>query len=389
MRRVDTELPLQRRRRATALIGLAAISIAGASLAYLYSSQSTKQQSTPEPSDPLLVTRDYVTYNFTSPTEGWALDILPSTSFTPGQFAIFRTVDRGKHWKKQLSSTAEFFQYGAMPVQTVDAAHLFILVRGPTEVLYRTADGGAHWNTVALPNPHVTTVAFSDANYGWLLATWTGRDLYVTRDGGASWQLLPAPPADGYRLSLRSPTEAWMSGGFGSGRPHVYASTDEGQTWQRHDLPPPPGGSWDSDSFFLPSVELLPRAGVVVSNATPPGAQPSGAPSVRVTSFDGGITWRYVPPPPGTVAYEDAIHWWAIRGTVLSKSSDAGQTWTQVTNALPDWLFRPDLYVLDAKHAWVTVSVPTTLSVPGGNGLAFTDDGGLHWTRVRVPQGSS
>jgi photosystem II stability/assembly factor-like uncharacterized protein len=75
-----------------------------------------------------------------------------------------------------------------------------------------------------------------------------------------------------------------------------------------------------------------------------------------------------------------------MRGTTLSKSADAGQTWSQVTNALPDWLYRTELHVLDATHAWVTFSVPASLSAPGGNGLAFTDDGGLHWTQAQVPQ---
>jgi hypothetical protein len=170
--------------------------------------------------------------------------------------------------------------------------------------------------------------------------------------------------------------------GFGSSGPHVYTSANESHTWQRHDLPPPPGGSWSSGSYFPSVVQLLPRTGVVVTDA-----YRDGAPSFRVTSFDGGAIWKHVQPPPGTLAYQDAYNWWAIRGTVLSKSSDAGQTWNQVTNALPDWLFRPDLYVLDAKHAWVTMSVPASSSAPGGNGLAYTDDGGLHWMRTRVPQG--
>ncbi len=379
---MDTEQLSPRRRRATALIALAVIAMAVASLAYLYSNKSPNPQVGTESNDPLLVTRNYVTYNFTSPTEGWALDIQAGTGLTPGQFAIFRTVDRGKHWLKQLSGDGEFyccFYGGTVPVQIVDAAHIFLLVRGLTDRLYRTADGGAHWDTLATPSQHVTAVAFSDPMYGWLLDGSTGRDLYATRDRGASWQRLPAPPLDAFRLSLRSPNEAWMSA-FGSGGPRVYTSADEGHTWQKHDVPPPPGGSWDSGSFF--QLQLLPRTGVVVFDAY--GGSPS---SFMATSFDGGATWRYVQPPSGTVAYQDAFHWWGMHGLALSKSSDAGQTWTEVTSQLPGWLFRPDLYVLDAKHAWVTMSVPASSLAPGGNGLAFTDDGGLHWTRARVPHG--
>jgi photosystem II stability/assembly factor-like uncharacterized protein len=371
---VDAEGPSPRRRRATALIALAAIAIAMASVVYLYSSKSPNPQGASQSNDPLMVTRDYVTYTFTSPTEGWALDVLPNTAFTPGQFAISRTVDRGKHWQKTFASDGEFFTYGAMPVQTVDAGHSFLLVRGAIDMMYRTADAGAHWHTVALPEPHIADVAFSDPNHGWLLASWTGRNLYATRDAGATWQPLPPPP-DAFRVRLRSPTEAWMTG-FSLGRPYVYTSTDSGLTWQRHELPPPPVGSWGPIE-----LALLPRTGAVISDA-----HYGAAPSSMATSFDVGTTWKYVQPPPGTLAYQDAFNWWTIRGSVLSKSSDAGQTWTQVTNALPEWLFRPDLYILDAKHAWVTFAVPSSLEARGGNGLAFTDDGGLHWTRARVPQ---
>ena len=180
---------------------------------------------------------------------------------------------------------------------------------------------------------------------------------------------------------MRSRTEAWMNG-FGSGNPYVYTSTDFGETWQRHDLLPPPGGSWIPGSFFHSVVRLLPGAGVVVSDA-----YRGDAPSFRATSFDGGKTWKHLQPPSNTVAYQDSVHWWAMRGSKLFKSSDAGQTWTQVTDALPDWLFRPDLYVLDSKHAWVSMSVPTTLEAPGGNGFGVHRRRSLHWTRTTVPQG--
>ena len=98
---------------------------------------------------------------------------------------------------------------------------------------------------------------------------------------------------------------------------------------------------------------------------------------MEAVTFDGGATWRYVQPPPGPVAYQDLSHWWATEGTILFKSSDAGQTWTQVTNKLPDSQYL--LYVLDSSHAWASVSVL------GGYGLAFSGDGGLHWTRATVP----
>jgi photosystem II stability/assembly factor-like uncharacterized protein len=378
---VHTEPLVDRRRRATALITLAAISIAAAGFAFLYSAQSSKPGPAAASDNPLLVTRDFVTYSFTSPTEGWAMDLASGTALTASRLTIFRTVDRGRRWEKQLSLSDQFFGYGALPLQAVDPAYCFMLLRGPTtELLFRTADSGAHWDQVAVPNRNVVVVDFIDRDYGWLLTS--GNDLYVSRDAGSSWQPRPAPPADASQLRLRRPTEAWMTG-FDSGPPHVYSSGDIGESWQRHDLPSPPGGSWDPGSYFQPTVELLPQAGVVAS-VVPQG----GAPPFIATSFDGGVTWRQVLLPGGAVAYEDSFHWWAMGDRSLYKSSDAGQTWTEVTRALPDWMYRPQLYILDSKHAWVSVSVPASLSSPGGSGLAFTDDGGLHWTRAQVPHES-
>lgn len=377
---MDTEQPSPRRRRATALIALAAISIAVACVAFLYSAQTPKPEPAAAWDNPLLVTRDFVTYSFTSPTEGWAMDIASGAAFTASRLTIFRTVDRGRSWERQLSLSNSFFGYGALQLQAVDPAHCFMLLRGPTELLFRTADSGAHWDQLAVPDPYVEVVAFIDKDYGWLQTS--GNVLYMTRDAGSTWQPLPAPPQDASQLRLRRPTEAWMAG-FESGPPHVYSSTDAGQSWQRHDLPSPAGGSWDFRSYYQPSVELLPKAGVV-AYVRPP----SGSPVYTYTSFDGGATWRYVRPPSDAVAYQDSTEWWAMGATSLFKSSDAGQTWTEVTTALPDWMYRPQLYIVDSKHAWSSMSVPASLSSLGGNGLAFTDDGGLHWTRAQVPHES-
>jgi hypothetical protein len=150
---------------------------------------------------------------------------------------------------------------------------------------------------------------------------------------------------------------------------------DVGQSWQRHDLPAPEGESWDAmPGPFQVAGELLPVTGVIVSVLCV--CVQSGL--FDLTSFDAGSSWRYVSLQKGSVAYEDAADWWAIDGTVLLKSSDAGQTWALVTDRLPDWHYL--LHVLDPKHAWAE------LAAADGAGLGLTDDGGLHWTRGTVPQ---
>jgi photosystem II stability/assembly factor-like uncharacterized protein len=373
---VDTTPPerlSRRRRRAVGVGALALLLIAGAGFAYLRPNTplTTKQTSGLSSTSPLLVSLNSVRYNFVTPSLGWAVE----NQFTPGssvgQFRVFRTVDGGKHWQLQLTGPSSNPGFTPITVQFFDRAHGFMVLSlaFAGEQFYWTSDGGEQWQAVRLPAPQSVVVTFSDASYGWALAQANAAGqlftLYASRDGGATWQRLADPPGDAYYLAFRGPTEAWM-GSLGPGTPHIYTSADTGRTWQRHDLPPPPGRAWDTGGRGT-TVQLLPRIGAI---ATTGGG--------LFTSFDSGRTWRYLTPPPGEVGYQDALHWWAIKGTVLSKSSDAGQKWSQITDRLPDWQFVP--HVVDSKHAWAE------LTVVGGYGLALTNDGGLHWTRANVPQ---
>jgi hypothetical protein len=124
--------------------------------------------------------------------------------------------------------------------------------------------------------------------------------------------------------------------------------------------------------MLLPSnVSLLPGSGVVADVA-------NSSEHYLFSSFNAGLTWQYVPAPPGFPAYEDALHWWALAGTTLFKSADAGQSWIAVSHAVPRSV--EGLRVLDSQHAWgVTIEA-------GGYGLVVTSDGGQRWTKAAVPR---
>ena len=101
-----------------------------------------------------------------------------------------------------------------------------------------------------------------------------------------------------------------------------------------------------------------------------------------LTSFDRGATWTNTTSPSGVVsqvypsfAYMDAFQWWAVEGSALYKSSDAGVSWKHISDSLPYRMSA--LRVLDSRIAvaWSRIS----------SGLALTTDGGLHWTLANVP----
>lgn len=350
------------------------VTVVAAGLAYLHPNLTAKPGGSP-PSliKRTLVTSNPVTYDFVSPSVGWAVETTGPQG-QAGEFRVFKTTDGAKHWQIQLDLRSSFTGFFPVSVQFLDQDHGFIGVGDPFEQLNRTTDGGVTWNSLRLPrdSASVDGMAFSDASHGWLLAGRQVSHLYETLDAGNSWQQLPELPAGAVGLTVRSPNEAWM-GSAALDVPHVYTSSDSGRSWQRHDVPAPPGGSLTAGVVYQVFADLLPGAGVLVSDSCE--CTPSGP--FDFTSLDGGLSWKYLPPPPGEVAFQDVSHWWAMKGTSLSKSSDAGQTWTTVTNVLPDWQFVP--HIMDSRHAWAL------LFVAGGYGLAVTDDGGLHWTRAAVP----
>jgi photosystem II stability/assembly factor-like uncharacterized protein len=105
------------------------------------------------------------------------------------------------------------------------------------------------------------------------------------------------------------------------------------------------------------------------------------------TSFDGGATWRSLPdsidpraPVRRVAAYQDDFHWWYVETKTLYRTADAGQTWTKISDQLPDGMFRPS--AIDVKHAWAMI-LSSSLN---RHGLVTTNDAGLHWTKVTVPQ---
>ena len=321
-------------------------------------------------------TANFVMYDFPSSTVGWAM------GFTDGSsgFSVSRTIDGGKNWQRRLTS-------GQVPSAPL-LLRFFNDRRGLVAVggqLLRTSDGGATWKSLKLPDRRPSFMDFRDERQGWLvvpIAEGTGQPahLYSTEDSGDSWQSLPDAPVGADIIAFRRTAEMWIST-WGLGTPRVFRSTDGGRSWQRRDIPIPVGTAMDSIDAWNTFVTLLPGQGVVASAFC---GCPANS-SFESTSFDGGATWRFVPAEPNAgasahrfvIAYQDDVHWWFINARTLYRSSDAGQTWTKISDQLPDWEFFPR--VIDAKHAWAQ------FRVVGGWGLATSSDAGLHWTRVSVP----
>ena len=375
-----------RRRRALSLIAVAVIVVAVASIVYLSPRLSSKTSPASPPINPGPVTRsgDIITYDVLTSSLGWALDV--STSGADNQYWVFRTTDGANHWQLQLEGQFTRTLGTTLTIRFFDQTHGFVAVGYPI-ALYRPVDSGVRWVPVALPDAQAAFVNFSDPSHGWLLVRNPGNPdhpphLYATEDAGDSWGQLPDPPSDSISVAFRSPSEGWLWT-TSSGQARLFSSVDAGKSWQSHDAPEPPG-LLAGENTTVVNVRLLPSSGVVVYLAAIHGNAFS-LPAYGLTSFDLGVTWRFVPMRPNQLfnseAFVDAIHWWAIDRETLYKSSDAGQTWSKVPARIENgefWSYF--VFPVDSKHAWAQIQIGE------GTGLATTNDGGLTWTRAKVPQ---
>ena len=388
-----------RARRAIPLIAIAITVIVTASLVYLHpgfgSARHTLTFPSPTPSPSLIPFSFSVTYDFASPTSGWAL--VGDDVSTPTTFWVYAPTDGPRHWSVQLSGQCPGSGLFPFSLQFFDRNRGFASLGCG---LYRTSDGGNSWDRVPLPQYQESTVTFSDPLDGWYFSQVTDQEsvphFLVTHDAGSTWSELPTPPALVFgakggpaMVQFRDARSGWMGADSGD-RPTVYSTSDGGLTWQAHLLPPTPlqPGQGGKPQQTGTSIVLVPGGGVIAMASDEAGS------AVAYSSFDGGAGWRRLAPAPGETGYPDFVfvdarNWWAMRYGTLFKTSDSGQTWKQVVQVMDEWDYSPG--IIDSRHAWAQLRATIQAhgqSSPQGTGLATTADGGLHWTFVNVPQPS-
>jgi photosystem II stability/assembly factor-like uncharacterized protein len=290
---------------------------------------------------------------------------------------VFRTSDGAKHWTVQTSGSVEDAVPG-IALRFFDARHGYFVIG--RHAALATADGGTTWRALRLPRRFEVELSFADPAHAWFAGTDDINSaeggpypFYATSDGGSTWTQLSAPPGGGF--AFRDALDGWAATWTEAGGV-AYATHDGGRTWIRHLLPLVL--SRDGKGGGYTTVRLLPRHGIFVTTGT-----------FAFTSLDEGDTWLPVTSPATVgdedIAFQDATHWWAMPSGDLFKTSDAGQTWTHVVLQFDEWLYR--LQVLDARHAWAELDPPIPNTAPSrGRGLAFTSDGGVHWTYAAVPR---
>jgi photosystem II stability/assembly factor-like uncharacterized protein len=201
---------------------------------------------------------------FVDSAHGWTVGSAAcySTPTTQSSFA-WSTSDGGATWTVHTMPLNQFYYFMSSRLQVPSASVMrFTTQNGPANsfaVMLTTEDGGATFQTVALPAPYLaqgsypspTDLQFRDASNGMLLMA-NGCCLpvvYTTSDGGKTWIPTPGHPPgwihDRYGNTIDTfyrvidsvdATHIWLGGGvvYGDGSPVgglIEPSSDGGATW--------------------------------------------------------------------------------------------------------------------------------------------------------------
>jgi photosystem II stability/assembly factor-like uncharacterized protein len=260
---------------------------------------------------------------------------------------VLRSADRGATWQTLAVPDAEKLDFRDVDAVDETTAYILSIGSGPASRIYKTTDAGARWTlqfTNEDPKAFFDAMAFWDARSGLAVSdSVDGRFVVIaTRDGGAHWTRIPAsalPPAlpnegafagSGTNVAVAPGGRAWIGTGA-STRSRVLRTTDGGKTWAVADTP-----LATSASAGIFSVAFRdPRHGLAVGGDY---RKEQDATNVAAASADGGVTWT---PVAGLTGFRSIVahlpgstaSWIAVGPSGADVTTDDGKTWTRVEGA--------------------------------------------------------
>ena len=256
---------------------------------------------------------------------------------------VLRTADGGATWQKLVVPDAEKLDFRDIDAISDTTAYTLSIGPGPASRIYKTTDAGAHWTlqfTNDDPRAFFDAMAFWDGNRGLAVSdSVDGRFVIImTRDGGATWTRVPAealPPAlpnegafagSGTNIAVMGGDRAWIGTGA-STRCRVLRTADGGRTWSISETP-----LAASPSAGIFSVAFRDRLhGLTVGGDY---RKEKEAVDNAASTDDGGVTWTLVTGLGGfrsvVVAVPDMKRWIAVGPSGSDISTDEGRTWARM-----------------------------------------------------------
>jgi photosystem II stability/assembly factor-like uncharacterized protein len=257
---------------------------------------------------------------------------------------VLRTADGGATWTKLTVPDAAALDFRDVDAVSDSTAYLLSIGNGTASRIFKTTDAGAHWQkqfTNEDPDAFYDAMTFWDARRGLAISDSVKGSFVIltTRDGGATWTRVPAgglPPAlpnegafagSGTNIAVAAGGRAWIGTGAAA-RSRVLRTADGGATWAIAEAP-----LNASESAGIFSVAFRnPREGMTVGGDY---RQERSAENVAAFSSDGGVTWKAI---RGLGGFRSAVapvpgtprSWVAVGPTGADLSPDNGQSWVPI-----------------------------------------------------------
>lgn len=265
----------------------------------------------------------------------------PSLLFAGSEAGVYRSEDAGAHWA-HIDSPVDGAQVWSIGVHPGNPDVVLVGTKPPA--LYRTRDGGKHWQELPLgasPQclagpPKVTTITFDPRDHDTIWVSIEIDGVYRSRDGGDSWEQLPARGdneinEDVHCLALSLASDPKVLAATPDG---IWTSKDEGQTWALHEFPRFFEGRGISYCRGVGLKADDPNTILVANGNMVPGR--TGA---IQRSTDGGASWKpaQLSEEPNSTMYWFATHPadpdFIVANSLFGYvyiSHDAGETWDKV-----------------------------------------------------------
>lgn len=257
---------------------------------------------------------------------------------------VLRTADGGATWQKLTVPDAEKLDFRDVDAVSETSAYVLSIGPGPASRIYKTTDAGAHWDlqfTNDNPKAFFDAMAFWDVGHGLVMGdSVDGKfDILTTSDGGKTWTRVPQdalPPAlpnegafagSGTNVAVAARGRAWIGTGA-STRCRVLRTGDGGVSWTIAETPVAASGSAGIFSVAFRDS----RHGLTVGGDY--RKEKDAVENAAVTS-DGGATWTAVKGLGGfrsVVAHVPGskASWIAVGPAGADITEDDGRSWTAI-----------------------------------------------------------